>query len=58
MTKALNQIFNQLNEHFSSMTQEEKEKEWAEYDKYNSDGPTVNEYLNECLKTKKTKKIW
>ena len=29
MTKSLNQILNQLKEHFSSMTQEEIEKEWG-----------------------------
>ena len=46
----LNHILNQLKEHFSSMTQEEKEKEWAEYDKYNNIGPTVNEFLEQYEK--------
>lgn len=46
----LNHILNQLKEHFSSMTHEEKIKEWAEYDKYNSVGPTVNEFLEQYEK--------
>lgn len=50
MTKALNNILNQLKEHFSSMTQEEMLKEWKEYDKYNSVGPTVNEFLEQYEK--------
>jgi hypothetical protein len=41
----MKEIIKQLEEHFSSMTQEEKLKEWAEYDKYNSVGPTVNEFM-------------
>lgn len=43
----MEELLEQLRKHFHSMTQEELEKEWKEYDKYNSVGPTVNEFLKQ-----------
>jgi recombinational DNA repair protein RecT len=43
----MEELLEQLRKHFSSMTHEEIEKEWKEYDKYNNIGPTVNEFLEQ-----------
>ena len=43
----MEELLEQLREHFRSMPQEELEKEWKEYSKYNNIGPTVNEFLEQ-----------
>lgn len=43
----MEELLEQLREHFRSMTQEELEKEWEEYNKYNNVGPTVNKFLEQ-----------
>ena len=43
----MEELLEQLREHFRSMPQEELEKEWKEYDKYNNIGLTVNEFLEQ-----------
>lgn len=43
----MEELLEQLREHFRSMSKEELEKEWKEYDKYNNIGPTVNEFLEQ-----------
>jgi hypothetical protein len=43
----MDELLNQLQEYFRSMSQEELEKEWKEYNKYNNLGPTVNEFLEQ-----------
>lgn len=40
----------QLKEYFNKTPRDTLEKEWHEYDKYNSIGPTVNEFLKEYSK--------
>lgn len=42
----MEELLEQLRENFRSMTQEELEKEWEEFNKYNV-GPTVNEFLEQ-----------
>ena len=49
----MEELLEQLREHFRSMSQEELEKEWKEYDMYNNVGPTVNEFLEQYEKDSK-----
>jgi hypothetical protein len=39
-------IFQKLKSHFENTPEEELRKEWAEFDKYNKIGPTVEEYFS------------
>lgn len=41
----MNNILEQLNAYFNSKTPEELKAEWAELDKYNKSGPTIEEFL-------------
>lgn len=40
-------IFQQLKEHFENTPEEELRKEWMRFNKYNSIGPKIDEWLNE-----------
>lgn len=42
----MQKILDQLQEYFEETPQDILEKEWHEYNKYNSVGPTVNNFLN------------
>lgn len=41
----MNELLNQLKKHFENTPRKELEKEWEELSKYNTIGPTVEEYL-------------
>lgn len=43
----------QLKDYFNKTSRDIVEKEYHEFDKYNSVGPTVNEFLKECDKLNK-----
>lgn len=41
----MNNLLKELEDHLNSMTQEELDAEWAELEKWNNVGPTVDEYF-------------
>lgn len=42
----MNKILEELEEKLNSMSQEELDAEWAELEKWNNVGPTVEEYFD------------
>lgn len=45
----MNNILESLEAYFANNTREQIEKDWAELSHYDNIGPTVNDFLSQCL---------